>query len=136
MAIIELDFLQAALIGNLTIIQTYCQQGGDLQAVQGQALLGSAAHGHFQVVQYLLKNVANIHAQSDQALTLSAKYGHLPVVQCLIQHGADISVGLKAAQHQPHILSWLKDYQRMQDEGVVLSAVDTLHAPKPKPQRF
>ena len=130
------DFIRAAREGDLTLIQTYQQQGGDLHLNQDEMLRWSANSGHLPVVKYLLTKGADVHANNDQALRWGAEEGHLPVVQILIEYGANIHKGINAVQHQPLILSWLEDYQRMQHEQLLLSAVETITAPQLKPQRL
>ena len=81
------DFLRAARDGDLTNVQAYHQQGGDLHLENDSAFCYSAAFGHLQVVQFLLENGADIHARCDLALRSSEDFA---VVQYLIQHQADV----------------------------------------------
>ena len=164
--ITQQDFLNAAQEGDLALIQTYHQHGGDLHLNQDEALRWSAGNGHLDIVQYLLHNGADlhadqdcalrwsanngylpvvqylliqgahVHADNDQALWWSAEEGHLPVVQCLVQYGADVLIGIDAAQDQPQVLAWLEDYQRMQHEQKLLRQETTAPCISSKTHRF
>ena len=104
-------------------MQFFLKHGADVHLSNNLALRWSSSNGHLSVVQCLLQHGGNVHAENDQALSNSAHRGYLDVVQLLIEHGADIKVGLDAAQTQPHVLTWLEDYQRMNDEEIVLHQV-------------
>ena len=112
--------LLSIMNGHLNIINFLIQSGEDTQAKYNRALVQSATTGRLAIVKFLFENGANIQADDNAALRWSAMQGQLKVVQYLAQHGADVSVGLRSAQNQPLVLSWLEDYHRMQQERAIL----------------
>lgn len=82
---------------NLSALQDYLVNGGDLH-VNNEAILRMAATtGSMDIVKYAVENNANVTALQNQAVRNAALGGHQDIVKYLIQHGAD-----KDAAAVPH----------------------------------
>jgi|JI8StandDraft_1071087.scaffolds.fasta_scaffold23517_2 ankyrin repeat protein len=89
-------YLTAADTGDLTTIQKYKSEGGDLNSKEakfGNSALHLASYrGHTEVVDYLLKNGLDANLRANDGITpliAASTKGHIKIVQLLLSKGAD-----------------------------------------------
>ena len=87
--------------GNLSWVQNFLKQGGDVNASDrmGMPMLASAVfYKHMASVQYLIKHGADINrrcspgTQGETPLMLAVQSNNLPMVKYLVEHGADLNL--------------------------------------------
>lgn len=83
------DLLDAAIIGDLKLVEHFINSGADIHQVDDSAFCDAACHGHAEIVELLLKHGANIRAQSDYAYNNAVFHGHDNVLEVLKKHASD-----------------------------------------------
>jgi len=94
----EVQLVQAASQGNLSLVTTLLAQGVDVNARSsldgGTALMEASAHGYSEIVTALLAQGADVHANDRDgktALLQAAEWGHSEIVTVLLAQGADVN---------------------------------------------
>lgn len=80
----EAPLIIAAWNGHLNVIGYLLAQGADVNAQDGEFLIGAARNGHLSAVKYLVSQGADVNAQRGSALISAAREGRLSVVQYLL----------------------------------------------------
>ena len=91
------SFLEAALRGNLDIVEEWIQKGADINwsLFNGDtAPMYAALGGHLEVARLLIKNGANVNQANtygDTALIEACIYGHVTITRLLTENGANVN---------------------------------------------
>jgi ankyrin repeat protein len=97
MTVPEENLRLAAAEGNVLRVQTFLEQGLNLQAVDGRGvtpLFLAAKHGHRNVVALLLERGAAMSPMRQDGVTpifIAAQEGQREVVALLLKDGADVN---------------------------------------------
>ncbi len=89
----NLVLANAAALGYPSIVQYLTENGGDVNAFDGKALIAASQNGHLNTVRYLVEHGANVHARDEKALRRALLYHQVDVIEYLVTHGGDINAG-------------------------------------------
>lgn len=100
-----------------------------MRAINDAALRSSAKNGHLHIVKALINNGMDIHTDDACiAFTESVSYNRTAIIKYFLHQGADVQIATTIAQeeHAPTLLAWLKEYQCMQQQKILLAGIPTL----------
>ncbi|GAG86633.1 unnamed protein product, partial [marine sediment metagenome] len=115
---IDKMLIEMATKGSVNGIKYFIEQGGDIHALDEDALVRASRNGHLEAVKFLVEKGANIHADSDLALYEASKNGNLDIVKYLVWEGANVHAvddrALRIAKDWQHsgVVDFLKSLNR------------------------
>ena len=75
MKYLDKELVNKASVGDLTIVKYLIEDGADVNAMNGMALMYACNYNHLDVVKVLIEAGSDIHAQEDKALIVASEWG-------------------------------------------------------------
>ena len=85
----NLSIQDAALNGNIKVIEYLVSQGADITANNNKALINASKCDRIETVKFLVENGADLTDMNNRAIKKASENGNFKVVDYLLEKGAD-----------------------------------------------